>query len=217
MGYFIDEFNEILNESKTSDEKFYFYHLLPKGSDVSKGILSLKYFYGYDIEKFIENSYKYRERLCNGWGIYPGRDPKSLTVDEVYDGINKFRGSKNGCNQIYLFRFPPYTELGNQMADVLNSKDIYRIDVNKLLKDGVITDIDYGYVDSYSGNDKLNISYYKHVSFYDYFKNYTEDDPNRLLFSYMNHISVVPKAGYIPKRYIHKLKRNDLKYIKSII
>ena len=91
------------------------------------------------------------------------------------------------------------------------------VDVNKLLKDGVITDIDYGYVDSYSGNDKLNISYYKHVSFYDYFKNYTEDNPNRLLFSYMNHISVVPKAGYIPKRYIHKLKRNDLKYIKSII
>lgn len=217
MSYFINKFNQLLDESKTSNEKFYFYHLLPKGSDVSKGILSLKYFYDYDVEKFIENSYKYRERLCNGWGIYPGRDPKSLTVDEVYDGINKFRESKNGCNQIYLFRFPPYTELGNQMADILNSKNIYRVDVNKLLKDGVIVDIDYGYVDSYSGNDKLDVSYYKHISFYDYFKNYTEDDPNRLLFSYMNHISVVPKAGYIPKRYIQKLKRNDLKYIKSII
>ena len=216
MSYFVDKFNEIL-ESKSSDEKFYFYHLLPKGSDVSKGILSLEYFYNHDIDKFIENSSKYRERLCGGWGIYPSRNPDSLAPDEIYDGINKFRESKDGCNQIYLFRFPPYVELGKQMADILDSKDIYRVDVNKLLKDGVITDIDYGYVDSYSANDKLDALYYKHVSFYDYFKNYTEDDPNRLLFSYMNHISVMPKSGYIPKKYIRKLKRNDLKYIKSII
>lgn len=218
MSYFTERFNGILNENNSSDNKeFIFYHLLPKGSNISKGILSLEYFYDHDTDKFVENSYKYRERLCNGWGIYPGKDPKSLTPDEVHDGINKFRKSKDGCNQIYLFKFPPYKELGKQMAEILDSKDIYAIDVNKLLKDGIITDIDYGYMDSFTGNDKLGASYYRDISFDDYFKNYTEDDPNRLLFSYMNHISVIPKNGYIPKRYIKKLKRNDLKYIRSVV
>lgn len=217
MGYFSDNFDIILEKVDPYNNPFYFYHLLPRGSDISKGIFSLEYYYANDKNKFVENSNKYRKRLCNGWGIYPGRDPESLSVDEIHDGINKFRKSNNGCNRIYLFRFPPYKELGKRMSNILDSKDIYMIDINRLLKDGVIIDIDYGYIDSYTGNEKLDSAYYRNISFDDYFKNYKEDDPNRLLFSYMNHISVTPKKGYIPKKYIKKLKNNDLKYIKTIV
>ena len=70
--------------------------------------------------------------------------------------------------------------------------------------------IDYGYIDSFTGNARLDAEYYNSISFDDYFKNYTEADPNRLLFSYMNHISVTPKNGYIPKKCLKKMTTADI-------
>lgn len=196
---------------------FYFYHLLPKGSNISHGIVSLDYQYHHDIQEFRKNSDKYRERLCNGWGIYSGKSPASLSDKEIYDGINKFRKSSQGCNQIYLFRYPPTTKLGKQMGEILKFKDIYRVDLNELRDNGVITDVDFGYMDSNTDNTKLSEDWYINISYDDYFKNYTESDPNRLLFSYMNHISVTPKNGYIPKRFLTKIKQSDLSHIDESV
>ena len=199
-------------ESNNSSH-FYFYHLLPKGSNISPGIVSLDYQYHHDIQEFRKNSDKYRERLCNEWGIYSGKSPASLSDKEIYDGINKFRKSSQGCNQIYLFRYPPTTKLGKQMGEILKFKDIYRVDLNELRDNGVITDVDFGYIDSNTDNTKLSEDWYINISYDDYFKNYTESDPNRLLFSYMNHISVTPKNGYISKRFLTKIKQSDLSHI----
>lgn len=191
-------------------QPFYFYHLLPKGANVSVGIVSLDYQYYHNINEFRKNSSKYRERLCNGWGIYPGRNPESLSDKEVYDGINKFRKSSQGCNQIYLFRYPPNTKLGKQMTEILKCKDVYRVDLDELKNAGIITDVDFGYIDSNTDNAKLSEDWYRNISYDDYFKNYTELDHNRLLFSYMNHISVTPKNGFIPKQFITKITHPDL-------
>jgi hypothetical protein len=198
-----ESFKESLLESK--NEPFYFYHLVPKGANVSNGITSLEYQYNHNIDDFLNNSNKYRARLCNGWGIYPGINPNSLSYSDIHDGINQHRNSVDGCNKIYLFRYAPYKELGAQMKKILSGKDIYRVDVDRLLKDGVITSIDYGYVDSNTDNDRLDEDWYRNISYEDYFKNYTESDPDRLLFSYMNHISVTPKDGVIPKKYLTKI------------
>lgn len=212
-----DDDEDIYDEStileSNNNSHFYFYHLLPKGSNITPGIVSLDYQYHHDIQEFRKNSDKYRERLCNGWGIYPGRSPASLSDKEIYDGINKFRKSSQGCNQIYLFRYPPTAKLGKQMGEILKSKDIYRVDLNELRDNGVITDVDFGYMDSNTDNTKLSEDWYINISYDDYFKNYTESDPNRLLFSYMNHISVTPKNGYIPKRFLTKIKQSDLSHI----
>lgn len=200
--------NKIL-EANIKSNHLYFYHLLPKGSDISLGIVSLDWQYHNDIDAFMNNSCKYRNRLCGGWGIYPGRKPELLSNEEVYYGINKFRGSSQGCNQIYMFRYPPYSKLGKQMADILKHKDVYQIDFERLVKDKVIMDIDYGWEGSNTDNEKLTEDYYRNISHDDYFSGYREDDPNRLLFSYMNHISVTPKNGYIPKKYIKRINNPD--------
>lgn len=203
-----DKNEDEMTESVTTinpKQNFYFYHLLPKGANIQNGITSLDYQYRHNINEFRKNSSKYRDRLCGGWKIYPGRDPKSLSDKEVYDGINMFRKSNQGCNQIYLFKYPPHRKLGSKMRNILKFKDIYRIDLNELRNDGLLSDIDFGYVDSNSDNDKLTEDWYRNVTYNDYFKKYTETDPNRLLFSYMNHISVTPKDGCIPKRYLTKI------------
>jgi ribosomal protein S18 acetylase RimI-like enzyme len=200
---------EAMNESAVLESKakdhFYFYHLVPKCSDMSKGITSLEYQYQHNKKEFRKNSNKYRYRLCNGWGIYPGRDPESLSDDEIYDGINKFRRSSDGCNKIYMFRYPPYEKLGKEMKRTLKGKDIYRVDINELRDAKIITDIDFGYVDSNTDNDRLTEDWYRNISHDDYFKNYTESDPERLMFSYMNHIGVTTMNGVIPKKYITKV------------
>lgn len=212
-----DDDEDIYDEStileSNNNSHFYFYHLLPKGSNISPGIVSLDYQYHHDIQEFRKNSDKYRERLCNEWGIYSGKSPASLSDKEIYDGINKFRKTSQGCNQIYLFRYPPTAKLGKQMGEILKSKDIYRVDLNELRDNGVITDVDFGYIDSNTDNTKLSEDWYVNISYDDYFKNYTESDPNRLLFSYMNHISVTPKNGYISKRFLTKIKQSDLSHI----
>jgi ribosomal protein S18 acetylase RimI-like enzyme len=194
---------------KSKNEPFFFYHLLPKGASITNGITSLEYQYNHNMNDFLKNSNKYRTRLCGGWNIYPGRNPNSLSSEEIHEGINQFRHSNGGCNRIYLFRYAPYENLGSQMKKILAGKDIYRVDVSKLLKDGIIIDIDYGYIDSNTDNDKLSEDWYRNISYDDYFKNYTEDNPDRLLFSYMNHISVTPKNGVIPKKYLTKIDKSN--------
>lgn len=52
---------------------------------------------------FIKNTEKYRNRLCNDWGIYPDKNPKDLTLKEIHDGLNKFRMDENGNSYIYFF------------------------------------------------------------------------------------------------------------------
>jgi len=176
---------------------FYFYHLLPKSTELnSKGLLSLEYMYNNNIKLFNKNSFKYRDRLCNGWGIYQNKNPNELTSKEVHDGINKFRQSTDGCNQIYFFKFPPYQGLGTNMKNVLSYKKIIRIDLDDKLTKSYIKDIDWGYYMSYTGNAHLTEDYYRNISEEEYFKNY--DDTNKMLFAPINHISIIPKKDYLP-------------------
>lgn len=208
MYLYINE-ESITNKNWVSNvntlDNMYFYHLMPKGADLRNGITTLQWQYENDKEMFRNNSYKYRNRLCDGWGIYPGRDPKSLTDKEVADGIKKFRRDyKDGMNRIYMFRFPPYKGLGPQMRDILNYKDLYRINLSSKNMKYIIKDIDWGYRDSNTDNDELSFEYYRDISIDEYFKTYTEDT-DRLLFSFFNHISIIPKYKRIEREYIEKI------------
>lgn len=180
---------------------FYFYHLLPKSSMETNreypGIVSLWWLYNNDRPAFQKHAEKYKIRLCTGWGIYPNRDPKDLDDEEILTGINKFRGSVYGANQIYLFRFPPYRKLGTNMKLVLDHKDIYRIDLFSPKSRQWIRKVDFGHDMSFTGNQKLTLKYYLDVSKKEYFSRY-RDEKKELLFASLNHISVVPKHGYLP-------------------
>lgn len=184
-----------------NEEPFYFYHLVPKGSNISKGITSLQYQYDSgNIDMFRKNSDKYRDRLCGGWDIYPEKNPSSLTDDEVLNGIKTFRNdSENGANRIYLFLYPPFKNLGTNMKNILLHKDIYRINLNDKNTLKYISGIDWGYDGSDSRNNRLTKEYYETVTKEEYFSKYTERGDG-LPFSYMNHISIIPKYGYIPKQ-----------------
>ena len=175
----------------------YFYHLLPKGLNIDK-ITSLDYQYHHDKALFHKNSYKYRDRLCNGWGIYPGRNPKDLTDKEVYEGINKFRKTLQGNNQIYLFKYPLYKDLGPQMRKILDDKDIYRLDINDIRVRKLLMDVDWGWEGSNTDNRKLSADYYANVTPEEYFSKYTEKSNGQPLFAPLNHISITPMNGYIP-------------------
>jgi len=183
----------------------YFYHLVPKGVAEAEGsITSLEYQYRHQKPLFHKNSEKYRERLVGAWGIYPGRTPESLTDDEVHDGICRFRKSEGGCNQIYLFKFPPYYGLGKNMSNVLQGKDIYRIDINDPTVRKLINGIDWGYDFSHTGNQKLTPSYYDSITPTDYFGRY--DDNGQILFASLNHISISPKTCFISLQHWTKIE-----------
>ena len=181
-------------------EHFYFYHMVPKGTKLdSKGITSLQYQYNngqYDLAT--KNADKYRDRLCNGWNIYPDKNPEDLSMQEIIDGLNTFRKDKFGANRIYLFKYPPFKGLGSEMSKVLAGKDVYRIDLDDESVQKYIRDIDWGYNMSNSDNRPLNEDYYRSVTPDEYFSRYTEggSDP---LFATLNHIAIIPKDGYIPK------------------
>ena len=184
----------ILKESSLN-RPLYFYHLGPKGL---KKIVSLEYQYRTNKKLFAINRSKYRNRLCNGRGIYPGRDPESLTLDEVHDGICKFRKTENGCNQIYIFRYSPFRGLGPNMSSTLSgNKALYKLELNRLSP--ILNYVDYGYWMSWSSNKKLNRKYYENVTPEEYFSRYDDNDPLR--FSTLNHISISPKNLYIPDSY----------------
>ena len=176
----------------------YFYHLVPKGANLSKGITTLQYQYDSgDTSSFRKNAEKYRERLCSQWGIY-NKSPKDLTDKEIIQGINQFRGDDDGANRIYLFLYPPYMGMGPEMKKVLQGKDIYRIDLNNPITRRYIDSIDWGYEESNTAKRALTIFDYN-MTPEEYFSDYTERD-DRLLFSHMNHIAIIPKNGYIPKQ-----------------
>lgn len=172
------------------------YHCVPiKSFSISKGIMSPRYMYEHGYTNLaIDATYKYRMRLCNGWGIYPDRDPKSLSIEEVLDGLDKFRG-EGGSKAIYLFRYPPKKELGKNMRDFLRYHDILEVDLSKVPD---IVSIDYGYINSNTDNDRIDPEYYKDISYEDYFSNY-DDNTTGLLFAKINHISVITESGKITK------------------
>lgn len=183
----------------------FFFHLLPKGSSTQGGIKSLEWYYWNDRKMFRKYSEKYINRLCGGWGIYPENRINDLSDEEIFNGINQFRNSKSGCNQIYLFRYPPYKSLGPKMKKILETRDLYVINIdNKVLRSKIV--IDWGYENSFTGGTPLTEDYYRSITKEEYFSKYTESESNRLLFSYLNHISISPENLCIPERYCKKIK-----------
>lgn len=197
-----------------ANQPLYFYHMVDSGANLSKGLLSLEYMYHHSKPLFLKNASKYRDRLCNGWDIYPGRDPKSLTAEEIYEGIKKFRNEDN-LNTIYFFRYPPYSSLDKRFDRLYKYKKLYRININDPKVKSIIKNINYGWIDSNTGNDPLDRKYYETISPEDYFNNF---DPDKgLLFSTLYHISIEVKNGYIPMKLLEEVKiPNTIEDIISI-
>ena len=186
-----------------ANQPLYFYHMVDSGANLSKGLLSLGYMYHHSKPLFLKNASKYRDRLCNGWDIYPGRDPKSLTAEEIYEGIKKFRNEDN-LNSIYFFKYPPYSSLDKRFDRLYKYKKLYRININDTKVKSIIKNINYGWIDSNTGNDPLDRKYYETISPEDYFNNF---DPDKgPLFSTLHHISIEVKNGYIPMRLLEEVK-----------
>lgn len=181
-----------------------FYHIISKDVILDdKGLKTPEYVLNVEHNEklYLKMTEKYRERLCKGWEIYPGRDPKSLTVQEIYDGINLFRESDQGNNQIYMFRYPPFKSLGPNMEDVLNGKDIYEFDPDEWSE--YVKDINWGFDNSFTGNQQLDRKWYEDISRQEYFSKY--DDDAKPLFAALNHISINPSKGYIPLKCLTKI------------
>ena len=192
-----------IQESKTNKKPLYFYHMVNSDANLSKGLLSLGYMYHHDKSLFLKNASKYRDRLCDGWGIYPGRDPRSLTAEEIYEGIKKHRKEDN-LNTIYFFKYPPYSTLDKRFDRLYKYKKLYRININDPKMKSIIKNIYYGWVDSNTDNDPLDRKYYETISPEDYFNNF---DPDKgLLFSTLYHISIEVKNGYIPMKLLEEVK-----------
>ena len=186
-----------------ANQPLYFYHMVDSGANLSKGLLSLEYLYNHNKPLFLKNASKYRNRLCDGWDIYPGRDPKSLTAEEIYEGIKKFRNEDN-LNSIYFFRYPPYSSLDKRFDRLYKYKKLYRININDTKVKSIIKNINYGWIDSNRYNDPLDRKYYETISPEDYFNNF---DPDKgLLFSTLYYISIEVKNGYIPMRLLEEVK-----------
>lgn len=189
---------------KRLQEKFLFYHLVPKKADIDAlGLVSPEYALAElnDEKLFHKMTDKYRDRLTRAWGIYPGRNPESLTDEEIISGLEKVRG-KGGANRIYFFKYAPTKTLGPNMTKVLKNKDIYELDLNNPEVKKLIKKIDWGREGSSPSGKKLSEQYYKQVSLEDYVTAY--NDNQNPLFAGLNHISVEPINGYIPKKYLKK-------------
>lgn len=213
----IEEYNKF-KEEYDDVERLYFYHLISKNVKLnSKGLKTPEYVYKVENNKklYLDMVDKYRYRLCNGWDIYPKRDPDSLAPKEIYDGINKFRDDPDGNNQIYMFRYPPSPDLGPNMREVLKDKVIYAFDILDPKNKEYIKKINWGFKDSHTGNEALTREYYENITEEEYFANY--DDNAKMLFASLNHISVNPVKGYIPtsrlKKTNHKLSENSKKKV----
>lgn len=187
---------------KDINNEFRFYHLVPKNIKLTEnGLLSLEYMYTHNMHKeFLKSTEKYRDRICNAWGIYVDKNPSDLTEEEIIKALRQFRG-KDGLNTIYFFKYPPYKKLGKRMEDLLSYKKCYSIDLNDEITKAYIKSIDWGYFHSDTRNKALTKTYYENISYSDYFKDY--DDNATMLFATLNHISIVPVDGYLP---LHILK-----------
>ena len=202
----IEEYHKF-KEEMSAGKHMYFYHLLPNDVHLdSKGIKTPEYVYKVEGNRslYLQMVDKYRNRLCNGWGIYPDRDPESLAPKEIYDGINKFRQDPDGNNRIYMFRYPPTPDLGPNMKKTLDGKTIYAFDILNPKNKEYIKSIHWGFKDSHTDNEALTREYYEDITPEEYFANYDDDSP--MLFASLSHISITPSKGYIPKS---RLKETD--------
>jgi len=189
--------HNILSESAVSQNNIW-YHMVPKGTDVSKGIVSPSYMKAAGMDDVLHESLdKYRDRLVSSWSIYPGRTPESLTDDEILDGLDKFRGA-DGSKSIYLFRYPPSKLLGPNMAKVLASKDIYEVDLDKV-PDLVKLD--------FTVNDGPGEKYFNTIRPTEYFSTYDDnaEKHGKLLFAGIPHVAIVTRSGRIPPSAIRKV------------
>lgn len=187
------------------NESFYFYHLVNKDVDLSKGLFSLKYMYDYQMfDLFEKNSTKYRKRIVKDWNIlkYSNRDESSLSYEEIMDAIDLFRG-EGGCSYIYFFRYPPYEGLGERMKGILKYKDIYRIDINNEEVKRHIKKIFWGYEGSHSDNRCLDRSYYENIGYDEYFSKY--EDSLVMNFANLSHIGIVFKDDFCPAEFLEKI------------
>ena len=187
-------------------DHLYFYHMVPKGSDVSVGLLSPYGLAKIDKTLALKALDKYRDRMVSGWKIYPGRDPSSITLNELISGLEKFR-DKGGSREIYFFRYPPDDSLGHNMKEILKNKDIYRIDLMDKELQRHIERIYWGSFGSFSGNKELTEEYYRTVTRKEYFKDY-KDNPKAgvPLFAPIPHIGIVFKNGICPAKFIKKFE-----------
>lgn len=176
--------------AKARDNSFVFYHYAPKDVDT---LMSPEYVYSVlqDKDLYRKMTEKYRSRLTGAWNIYPGRDPDSLTDEEVYAGLEKIRG-KGGNNRIYFFRYMPYAALGPRMRAFLKARKAFELNLDDPEVRKKIKNIDWGREGSSPDGKTLDEAYYRKVSKKDYFKNY--DDSAQLNFAALNHIAVEPRT-----------------------
>lgn len=203
-----NEFYQYIETQKIikTNTPLYFYHLVDKNADMSKGLLSLQYMYDHKMDDIFEkNVEKYKERITTSWNIKKYQGKPSLTKEECLDALNMFRG-KNGSNMIYFFRYPPFKKLGKKIAALAQYKDIYRININDEELEKLITEIFYGYDESYSDNKVLDKKYYETVTKEEYFARY--DDTIMMNFSRLNHIGISFKDGYCPLKFLEKVDWN---------
>lgn len=201
-----DEFYKYMETQKLIklNRQLYFYHLVDKSADISKGLVSLQYMYDnkmYDLfDKYVS---KYKDRILKDWNIEKYKEKSNLTREEYLDAINSFRGI-NGSNYIYFFRYPPYKSLGNKIRELSKYKDIYRININDEELQKLMIDIFYGYDMSNSNNRLLDKTYYERVTPLEYFSKYV--DNINMNFSRLNHIGISFKDGCCPKKFLEKVK-----------
>lgn len=203
-----DDFYKYIDTQELIElEKNYFYHLVNKDADLSKGLLSLQYMYDNNMDdmffKYVE---KYKDRITNYWNIEEYKDKENLTKEDYINALNIFRGPY-GSKYIYFFKYPPYKELGPNMENILKYKDIYRIDLNNKDVLSKIEDIFYGYDLSNSDNKLLDKEYYDNVGIEEYFSKY--DDNSKMNFASLNHIAISFKDGYIPIELLERVEENE--------
>lgn len=176
-----------------------FYHLLPEDANITEyGIVTPEFYYrNGQFKEYKKVTDKYRDRLVYDWQIYPNIYPEEITIKQMYDGLNYFRGDKNGNNRIYCFRYLPYKALGRNMESILNGKRAIQIDILDGLTKRYIDSIDWGYWMSDSRNRALHRTYYQNVTKEEYFHYY--NDNAQPIFSTLNHIAIIPKLCYLPK------------------
>lgn len=186
------------------NEPLYFYHVINKRADLSKGLLSLQYMYDHQLfDLFDKNVSKYKKRITKDWNIKKYQNKKQLTREEILDAFTIFRGM-NGPSYIYFFRYPLYPELGSKIKQLLKVKDIYQININDEEVQKEIEAIFYGYENSHSDNKLLDKTYYETVTQKEYFENY--DDNLEMNFKTLNHIGIIFKKGYCPIRFLKKIQ-----------
>lgn len=191
------------NQITKKNEPLYFYHLVDKNADMSKGLLSLQYMYDNKMYAlFDKNVLKYKNRILREWNLEKYRGKDDLTKEDYIEALTVFRG-ENGPNYIYFFRYAPYKNLGDKISELSKYKDIYRININDEKVQKSIVEIFYGYDMSSSDNKLLDRKYYENISKEEYFSKY--DDTLSMNFSTLNHIGISFKHGVCPLEFLEKI------------